>query len=140
MSAVAFYLQAVGTAAGYSVNAHKGLIFGMFKSRHFRFILAFCAGLLAGAGAFAMGLPTKTIILITANLCFAAYLALELRLVRGLTPDKLRARAAQTDEGVPLIFVLALSTIMISLSAIFLVINRNDGSLTEVLLALVFAA
>ena len=108
----------------------------MFKSRHFRFILAFCAGLLAGAGAFAMGLPTKTIILITANLCFAAYLALELRLVRGLTPAKLRARAAQTDEGVPLIFVLALSTIMISLTAIFLVINHNDGSLTELLLAL----
>ena len=108
----------------------------MFTSRHFRFILAFCAGVLAGAIAFAVGLPTRMIILIAANMCFAGYLVLELRLVRGLTPDTLRARAAQTDEGVPLIFCLALATISISLTAIFLVINRSDGDLALALLAL----
>ena len=108
----------------------------MFTSRHFRFILALGTGVLAGATAFALNLPPKTMILITANLCFANYLMLELRLVRGLTPDKLRARAAQTDEGVPLIFLLAFATIAISVTAIFLVINRPDGNLTQSALAL----
>lgn len=108
----------------------------MGSSRHLRFILAFCAGLIAGGAAFLLGLPDKMVILITANLCFATYLVLELRLGLRLTPDQLRARAAQTDEGVPLIFLLAFATICISLTAIFLVINRPDGNLPQSVLAL----
>ena len=108
----------------------------MTSSRHLRFIVAFCAGLVAGGIAALLHLPLVTVVLITANLCFAVYLALELQLGLRLTADQLRQRAAQTDEGVPLIFLLALTTIIVSIGAIFLVINRQDSGITQKLLAL----
>ena len=108
----------------------------MTATRHIRFVIAF--GISLGAGGLAMfaALPLTTCILIAADTCFALYLGLELRLAASLTSDMLRSRAAQADEGLPLIFMLALATIIISLSAIFSVIATPTGSWAEAALAL----
>ena len=108
----------------------------MTATRHIRFVIAFGISLAAGGLAVVAALPITTCILIAANTCFAVYLVLELWLASQLTADRLRQRAAQTDEGLPLIFILALTTILISLSAIFMVIIRPTGGWAEGALAL----
>lgn len=59
------------------------------------------------------------------------------RLIRASGPGKLRAHAAQADEGVVLILLLALLAISVSLAAIFLVLNAEDSVLAARLFALV---
>ena len=81
-------------------------------------------------------LPLTTSILIATNSCFAFYLALELRLAARLTPALLRKRAADDDEGVPLILLLALAMIIVSLTAIFRVLNAGADGWPEAALAL----
>ena len=108
----------------------------MNARRHIRFVIALGLGLGAGSLALLATLSLTTSILISTNICFALYLALELRLAARLTPALLRKRAAEDDEGVPLILFLALATIIISLTAIFRVLNVGADGWPEAVLAL----
>lgn len=108
----------------------------MKNRRHIRFVIAFGVSLLAGGLALLAAVPLTTSVLIAVDSCFALYLGLELRLAARLTPALLRSRAAADDEGVPLILLLALATVLISLTAIFRVLNAGAVGWVEVTLAL----
>lgn len=88
--------------------------------RHKRFLLAFALGaVIAGMLPIARELRALT----GANAFFLCYLALMLRMAQVATPDDLRRHAEQDDEGIPVILLLALTTVLISLTAIYLVLN-----------------
>ena len=89
---------------------------------HGRFYLAALAGLVVWLAA--GDLPNPLPILIGGDAFFCIYLALMGRLVVRITPDWLRARARETDEGIILIVLLALAAIVFSLAAIFILLNR----------------
>jgi uncharacterized membrane protein len=89
---------------------------------HGRFYLAALAGLVVWLAA--GGLQNPLPILIGGDAFFCIYLALMGRLVVRITPDGLRARASETDEGIILIVLLALAAIAFSLAAIFILLNR----------------
>jgi uncharacterized membrane protein len=108
----------------------------MKMPRHIRFVAAFGVSLLAGGMALALSVSPTTAVLIAANGCFGCYLGLELWLASALTPDLLRKRAGSADEGLPLILLLALATILISLTAIFQVLNTGASGWPEAVLAL----
>ena len=58
---------------------------------------------------------------------FLSHLALMTVFAARVTPDGLRARAAEEDEGLPLILLLTLAAIVLNLSAIFVVLNSQAG-------------
>jgi uncharacterized membrane protein len=107
---------------------------GMHK-RHWRFLLAVSAGLVAGALAYQM--PSAIMALVAADVAFAAYLALMVGLARQTSPDDMRRHAADRDEGLPLILCIAVGAVGISLVAILSVL-RDAGGWVEASLA--FAA
>jgi uncharacterized membrane protein len=109
----------------------------MKQSKHGRFYLALGIGL-AGAGfSFGWSMPPAVRALVGADLFFTVYLALLITATERLTPDQLRRHAADTDEGLPLILILALASVGISIGAIFLVLNVSGGpSAAEAALAL----
>ena len=109
----------------------------MRSTRHIRFVIAFGISLLAGASALWAKLPLTTCILITADLCFALYLLLELRLSATLAPQLLHHRATADDEGVPLIVLLAVASVAVSLTAIFNVIGAQTRDPLTLGLALI---
>lgn len=88
---------------------------------HRRFYLAALAGLVVWLAA--GGLRNPLPILIGGDAFFCIYLALMARLAVRITPDGLRARASETDEGIILIMLLALAAIVFSLAAIFILLN-----------------
>lgn len=77
--------------------------------------------------------------LIAINGFFIAYLALMLRLTVQSDADDLRRHAEADDEGSVLIMVLAISAVVISMAAIFLVLNRPSGAVGEAVFALASA-
>jgi uncharacterized membrane protein len=89
---------------------------------HLRFYWAALAGLVVWLAA--GHLPTPLPILIGGDAFFCIYLVLMARLVVRITPDGLRARARDTDEGIILIVLLALAAIAFSLASIFILLNR----------------
>ena len=108
----------------------------MTTPRHIRFVIAFGVSLVAGGAALLAGMALPIAILLGANGCFALYLGLELRLASYLTPDMLRGRAGAEDEGLPLILLLAMAAILVSLTAIFTVLNAGASGWAEAALAL----
>lgn len=103
-------------------------------SRHGRFYVALLVGVVLAAV-----LPGSNgqRIIIGADALSAVYLALMLRFAGAITPDLLRSRAADADEGVPVILLIALAVIAMSLAAVFLTFSAaSKANLTEVSLAL----
>ncbi|MCB6178437.1 DUF1345 domain-containing protein [Rhodobacter sp. Har01] len=96
--------------------------------RHGRFLAAFAAGAVAGAGLWAAGLPAATGALVAANAFFAIYLALMAHLALATGPAELRRHAEADDEGLALITLLALFAIATSLVAILIVLNQAGGA------------
>jgi uncharacterized membrane protein len=93
--------------------------------RHKRFLWAFALGA-AIAAALPMALELR--ILAGANGFFACYLGLMLRFARGAGADVLRRHAAQEDEGIVFILLLALGSVLVSLTAIYLVLNGHGAA------------
>jgi uncharacterized membrane protein len=89
---------------------------------HGRFYLAALAGLVVWLAAGDLRNPLP--ILIGGDAFFCIYLALVGRLIVRITPDGLRARASEADEGIIVIVLLALAAIVFSLAAIFILLNR----------------
>jgi uncharacterized membrane protein len=97
----------------------------MHLRRHGRFYMAALAGI--GAGVFALPLPQGFRLVLGGDIFFLVYLGLMAAFATRITPDGLRARAAEEDEGLPLIFFLTLIAVVLSLSAIFVVLNSQAG-------------
>lgn len=100
--------------------------------RHKRFLLAFALG---AAIAGMLPITPELRVLAGANAFFLCFLGLMLRLAQTATPDDLRRHAEREDEGIPFILLLALSSVLISLAAIYLVLNGpgSTGTLPFVL-------
>lgn len=107
--------------------------------KHARFFMAFAFGLMLWAGGALTPLDGVVRALIGVNGFFLAYLGLMLVLSLRASADDLRRHAEVDDEGAALILVLAMVAIGISLTAIFMVLNRANDSLGEALFALAAA-
>ena len=93
--------------------------------RHKRFLWAFALGA-AIAAALPMALELR--VLAGANGFFACYLGLMLNFAQGARADDLRQHAAQEDEGIVFILLLALGSVLVSLTAIYLVLNGHGAA------------
>jgi uncharacterized membrane protein len=96
-------------------------------ARHSRFLIAFALGLVALALSLLWPIKDQTRILIGAVSFFATYLALMLRFVRAVTPAHLRQRAETNDEGLVLITILAVASVAVAMSSIYLLLNGPGG-------------
>jgi uncharacterized membrane protein len=105
--------------------------------RHGRFLAAFGIGTLAGLAAGLGAVPGVYGLLIGVDAFFLLYLGLMLQLAGRLTHADLRAHAADDDEGLPLILILALVAALASVTAIFLVTNAEASPLAARLAALI---
>lgn len=92
---------------------------------HGRFYLAALAGIAVWLAAWALHGPMPP--LVGGDAFFLVYLALMTCFALRITPEGLRRRAGEEDEGIPLIIVLALAAIVLSLAAIFLLLNRGGA-------------
>lgn len=106
--------------------------------RHMRFLVAFGLGLTVWTVTSAMALDPVLRVLIAANSYFVVYLVLLLRLTLTTSVDGLRRHAEADDEGSVLILMLAIVAVAVSMTAIFLVLNRPE-SLPVALFALAAA-
>lgn len=105
--------------------------------RHGRFVIAFGLGALGALGAWWQGISPVFSLLFGANAFFLLYLALMLLMTRKADPAQLRKHAEEADEGVLLILILALLAVVVSATAIFLVLNDADNTLPARLAAIV---
>jgi uncharacterized membrane protein len=105
--------------------------------KHLRFLASFALGCAVVLAAQALPVGPAVRVLLGVNVFFSAYLLAMLALARTGTPAVLRRHADQEDEGVALIIGLAGLTVVISLGAIFLVLNAPQGAWAETLLAMV---
>jgi uncharacterized membrane protein len=108
-------------------------------SRHLRFLLAFGLGLAVMLGTNSSGQDLAMRALMAVNAFFLAYLALMARMTLTTTPEDLRRHAEQDDEGMPLILLLAVVSVAVALTSVFLVLNRSKVSGTEAAFALAAA-
>lgn len=105
--------------------------------RHGRFLAAFALGLAAGSAAWALSFAPVIALMAAADAFFLIYLLLTARIVGSTSADDLRRHAEEDDEGVTLILLLAGLAVLVSVTAIFLVLNAKDSSLGSRLTALV---
>ena len=107
--------------------------------RHTRFLIAFGLGLALWGVSFLTPLDAVFRAVLAVNGFFVAYLGLMLQLTLISTADTLRKYAEDDDEGSALILVLALGALTVSLAAVFLVLNRESGTMTGSVFALAAA-
>ena len=108
-----------------------------FAPRHGRFLIAFGLGVAAGLAAWALSVAPDFALLTAADVFFLSYLALTARIIGSTGPDDLRRHADQDDEGVALILILAALAVVVSVTAIFLVLNAEAASFFTRLVALI---
>ena len=99
--------------------------------RHMRFLVAFVLGVTIWVVASTTPGDTAMNALMAVNGFFVTYLGLMLWLSLTTTVSDLRRHAAADDEGSALILLLAVGAVVVSLTAIFLVLNRTNGSLIQ---------
>jgi uncharacterized membrane protein len=108
-----------------------------FVRRHGRFLIAFGLGVVTGIAAWALSVAPEFALLTAIDTFFLSYLLLTARIVGSTGPDDLRRHAEQDDEGVVLILILAALAVVVSVTAIFLVLNADASSFVARSLALV---
>ncbi len=86
--------------------------------------------------AWALSLKPVFALLVGADAFFLIYLLLTARIVGSTSADDLRRHAEEEDEGVALILLLAALTVLVSGTAIFLVLNADESGLGARLAAL----
>ena len=97
--------------------------------RHGRFLIAFGFGGLVWMAAWVQGIAPVFCALTAAIGFFALYLLMMFALVGSSGPADLRRHAEQDDEGVALILILAALAVMVSVTAIYLVLNSPTAGL-----------
>jgi uncharacterized membrane protein len=103
-------------------------------SRHVRFYSALVSGLLAFAGAHFAGLDIAA--LAGGDVFYLVFLALCVPLVTRQSPADLKKRARSEDEGIAVVILVTLATMVFFCEAAFVAINNKHGvNLAPVLLA-----
>lgn len=95
--------------------------------RHAGFLLALAVGTLAGGVALALPFSPAARALVALDTFFAVYLVAMIGTARSATADDLLRHAATRDEGLPLILLLGLATVIASLTAILMVLRSPTG-------------
>jgi uncharacterized membrane protein len=105
---------------------------------HHRFIVSLVVGLGVFAAAEAIGWPRARVLraLLAGDLFFAIYLALTVGFVRKTTAPALRARAANPDEGLPVILLVTGATVVSSLAAVLLLMSGGTSGILGLSLAI----
>ena len=106
--------------------------------RHVHFLVALVAGIIAGGVSLALPLTAATRLLVAMDVFFAAYLVAMTYRARTITAQDLRHHAAARDEGLPLILLIAVTSVVASLTAIVMVLRAPIGPI-EAALALTAA-
>jgi uncharacterized membrane protein len=96
-------------------------------TRHAGFLVALAVGTVAGAMTLALPLTDAARALTALDAFFATYLVAMIRKARSATAHDLRRHAADRDEGLPLILLLALTSVVASLTAILMVLRAPSG-------------
>jgi hypothetical protein len=96
-----------------------------FAPRHGRFLTAFALGLGAGIAAWLLSVAPVFALLVAVDAFFLIYLLLTARILGSTSARDLRRHAEEDDEGVALILALALVAVVVSITAIFLVVNAD---------------
>ena len=107
-----------------------------FAPRHGRFLIAFALGLAAGLAAWLLSVTPVFALLVAVDAFFLIYLLLTARILGSTSAGDLRRHAAEDDEGVALILGLALVAVVVSITAIFLVVNAEANTWAARLAAL----
>ena len=107
-----------------------------FAPRHGRFLIAFALGLAAGLAAWLLSVTPVFALLVAVDAFFLIYLVLTARTLGSTSAGDLRRHAAEDDEGVALILGLALVAVVVSITAIFLVVNAEANTWAARLAAL----
>ncbi len=107
--------------------------------RHMRFLVAFVLGITIWVVASTTPGDSAMTALMAVNGFFVTYLALMLWLSLTTTVKDLRRHAEADDEGSALILLIAMGAVLVSLTAIFLVLNRPNGDLLQSCFALLAA-
>jgi uncharacterized membrane protein len=105
--------------------------------RHGRFLIAFGLGLAVGLLAWLLHIEPLVCLLAGLDTFFLLYLAMMARVARVSDATHLRRHAEDDDEGVTLIFLLALLALAASVTAIFLVLTADASTLAGRSLALI---
>lgn len=104
--------------------------------RHARFLFAFALGFGVAALGSVWLISRPVQALVGVNGFFVAYLGLTARLALSTSPAALKRHAETDDEGIVLIVLLATGAVLVSLTATLWVLNREDTSLWQAVLAL----
>ena len=99
--------------------------------RHMRFLVAFVLGLTIWVVASVTPGDRAMQALMAVNGFFVVYLVLMAHLSLTTSVQDLRRHAEADDEGSALILLLAVGAVLVSLTAIFAVLNRSNGSLVQ---------
>lgn len=104
--------------------------------RHGRFLTALGLGLAAGLISWAQAIAPAFALLTAVDAFFLTYLVLTARILGATGPEELRRHAEADDEGVALILLLAGLAVLVSVTAIFLVLNADAAGIFTRLVAL----
>lgn len=104
--------------------------------RHSRFLLAFALGGAIAAFAYTFEIAWQIQALLGVNGFFLCYLGLTARLAMATKHTDLMRHAAEDDEGIVVILVLAISAVCVSLMAIVWVLNAAETVAWQATLAL----
>lgn len=102
--------------------------------RHYRFLIAFAAGITAGLAAYRFDPGLR--MLLAADVFYACYLALMIALTRSTTIQTLQRRAASVDEGLLVIVLLTAVTVTGSLASVVMALHGGGTEPEEGILAL----
>lgn len=96
----------------------------MHFHRHARFYIAGLTGVAAFVAS--RGEPAALRLVLAGDLFFVSYLVLMAAFALRITPDSLRRRGEEGDEGLAAIFLLAVVVVGCSLGGIFVILNHPE--------------
>lgn len=92
-------------------------------SRHVRFFIALGCGALAYGAAAALKLPAP--FLAAGDAFYLAFLAMVAAMIAGQSPASLKNRAKTQDEGIAIVFLVTLATIIYFVAAVFIALHKK---------------
>lgn len=102
--------------------------------RHIRFVIALGCGLAAFAAGHVLGLPAA--LLAGGDVFYGVFLGLSLILIARQSADDLRRRAQNEDEGVGIVLLIIVATMLFFVIAVFEALaGRRGGEIAPLVLA-----
>jgi uncharacterized membrane protein len=94
-------------------------------NRHIRFFVALIAGIVTVLVARALGFSAP--FLLGGDIFYLVFLTLIMAMVAGMSADEFRTRAKSEDEGIAIVILVILATMLFFFTAVFEAVNRKHG-------------